>query len=182
MLREAAAQAYNLVGEVIPSDVPGKLAMGVRQPAGVLPPGTINLITNAPEDAADVVDELIAHPATRRINFTGSSKVGRIIAEKAGRHLQARAARARWQGAADRPQGRRSRPRLRRGELRSFLPPGPDLHVDRADRGRSRGGRRRWPRSWPRKRERCRSVIHANPRPRSGRSSTERRSSGSQTS
>ncbi len=36
MLREAAAQAYNLVGEVIPSDVPGKLAMGVRQPAGVV--------------------------------------------------------------------------------------------------------------------------------------------------
>ena len=48
----------------------------------------INLITNAPEDAADVVDELIAHPATRRINFTGSTKVGRIIAEKAGRHLK----------------------------------------------------------------------------------------------
>ena len=36
MLREAAAQAYGLVGEVIPSDVPGKLAMGVRQPAGVV--------------------------------------------------------------------------------------------------------------------------------------------------
>jgi acyl-CoA reductase-like NAD-dependent aldehyde dehydrogenase len=53
-----------------------------------LPAGTINLITNAPEDAADVVDELIAHPATRRVNFTGSSKVGRIIAEKAGRHLK----------------------------------------------------------------------------------------------
>ena len=29
-------QAYGLVGEVIPSDVPGKLAMGVRQPAGVV--------------------------------------------------------------------------------------------------------------------------------------------------
>jgi benzaldehyde dehydrogenase (NAD) len=53
-----------------------------------LPPGVINLITNAPENAADVVDELIAHPATRRINFTGSTKVGRIIAEKAGRHLK----------------------------------------------------------------------------------------------
>jgi benzaldehyde dehydrogenase (NAD) len=139
MLREAAAQAYGLVGEVIPSDVPGKLAMGVRAPAGVvvgiapwnapvilgtravatplayantvvlkasevcprthgaiaraledagLPPGTLNLITNAPADAADVVDELIAHPKTRRINFTGSTKVGRIIAEKAGRHLK----------------------------------------------------------------------------------------------
>ena len=34
MLREAAAQAYWLTGEVIPSDVPGKLAMAVRQPAG----------------------------------------------------------------------------------------------------------------------------------------------------
>src|SRR5205085_3349334 len=36
MLREAAAQAYSVVGEVIPSDVPGSLAMGVRQPAGVV--------------------------------------------------------------------------------------------------------------------------------------------------
>jgi acyl-CoA reductase-like NAD-dependent aldehyde dehydrogenase len=55
--------------------------------AGV-PAGVANLITNAPADAADVVEELIAHPATRRINFTGSSHVGRIIAEKAGRHLK----------------------------------------------------------------------------------------------
>ena len=36
MLREAAAQAYGLIGEVIPSDVPGKFAMGVRAPAGVV--------------------------------------------------------------------------------------------------------------------------------------------------
>ena len=36
MLREAAAPAYSVVGEVIPSDVPGSLAMGVRQPAGVV--------------------------------------------------------------------------------------------------------------------------------------------------
>jgi vanillin dehydrogenase len=53
-----------------------------------LPAGVLNFITNSPADAADVVDELIAHPATRRINFTGSTKVGRIIAEKAGRHLK----------------------------------------------------------------------------------------------
>jgi acyl-CoA reductase-like NAD-dependent aldehyde dehydrogenase len=139
MLREAAAQAYALVGEVIPSDVPGKLAMGVRQPAGVvvgiapwnapvilatravamplaygntvvlkaseicprthgavaralhdagLPAGVLNLLTHAPEDAPAVVEELIAHPATRRINFTGSTRVGRLIAEQAGRHLK----------------------------------------------------------------------------------------------
>ena len=35
-LREAASQAYSVLGEVIPSDVPGSLAMGVRQPAGVV--------------------------------------------------------------------------------------------------------------------------------------------------
>src|SRR4029077_13096165 len=36
----------------------------------------------------DVVDELITHPAVRRISFTGSTRVGRIIAETAGRHLK----------------------------------------------------------------------------------------------
>jgi vanillin dehydrogenase len=139
MLREAAAQAYAVVGEVIPSDVPGSLALGVRQPAGVvvgmapwnapvilgtravatplaygntvvlkasescprthaavaralvdagLPAGTINLIIHAAEDAPDVVDELIAHPATRRVNFTGSSKVGRLIGIKCAEHFK----------------------------------------------------------------------------------------------
>jgi benzaldehyde dehydrogenase (NAD) len=53
-----------------------------------LPAGVVNFITNAPADAAEVVEALIAHPKTRRINFTGSTKVGRIIAEKAGRHLK----------------------------------------------------------------------------------------------
>src|SRR6266566_8799880 len=55
--------------------------------AGV-PAGAINLVTNDPVDAAKVVDELIAHPAVRRINFTGSTRVGRIVAEKAARHLK----------------------------------------------------------------------------------------------
>ncbi len=53
-----------------------------------IPDGVVNLVTNAPEDAAEVVDALIAHPHVRRIHFTGSTRVGRIIAEKAGRHLK----------------------------------------------------------------------------------------------
>ena len=139
MLREAAAQTTAVRGEVIPSDVPGLLAMGVRQPAGVvvgiapwnapvilgtravasplaygntvvlkaseicphthaeiaralddagLPPGAINLLTHDPDDAPDIVDELIAHPAVRRVNFTGSTRVGRLVAENAARHLK----------------------------------------------------------------------------------------------
>jgi acyl-CoA reductase-like NAD-dependent aldehyde dehydrogenase len=139
MLREAAAMTTQISGEVIPSDKPGSLAMGIRQAAGVcvgiapwnapvilgtravamplacgntvilkasemcpgthrligqaiaeagLPKGVINVITNDPKDAAAVVEALIAHPAVRRVNFTGSTKVGRIIAELAGRHLK----------------------------------------------------------------------------------------------
>ena len=50
--------------------------------------GVVNVITNAPADAAEVVDELIANPKTRRVSFTGSTKIGRLIAESAGRHLK----------------------------------------------------------------------------------------------
>src|SRR5215213_6775573 len=53
-----------------------------------LPPGVVNLVTHEGPDAADVVDELISHPAVRRINFTGSTRVGRLIAENAARHLK----------------------------------------------------------------------------------------------
>ncbi len=53
-----------------------------------LPPGVLNVITNAPEDAPELIDKLIAHPAVRRINFTGSTRVGRIIAQIAAKHLK----------------------------------------------------------------------------------------------
>ena len=59
----------------------------VLQDAG-LPDGAVNVIANAPKDAAQVVQALIAHPAVRRVNFTGSTKVGRIIGELCGRHLK----------------------------------------------------------------------------------------------
>ncbi len=55
--------------------------------AGV-PPGVINVVTNAPEDAAAVVHALIEHPAVKRINFTGSTRVGKIVAEAAARVLK----------------------------------------------------------------------------------------------
>jgi benzaldehyde dehydrogenase (NAD) len=139
IMREAAAEAYGLVGEVLPSDVPGLYATAERRPVGVVlgiapwnapmilgtravavplaygntvvlkaseassrthaeivralvdagtPDGVVNLVTNAPEDAPQVVDALIAHPAVARINFTGSTPVGRIIAATAARYLK----------------------------------------------------------------------------------------------
>lgn len=53
-----------------------------------LPDGCLNLILHRPEDASAVTNALIAHPAVRKINFTGSSKVGSIISAEAGRHLK----------------------------------------------------------------------------------------------
>lgn len=50
--------------------------------------GVVNVISNAPADAAAIVERLIANPAVRRVNFTGSTKVGRIVGELAGRHLK----------------------------------------------------------------------------------------------
>jgi benzaldehyde dehydrogenase (NAD) len=52
------------------------------------PDGVVNIVTNAPADAADVVGALIDHPAVKRINFTGSTHVGRIIAKRAAEHLK----------------------------------------------------------------------------------------------
>ena len=139
MLREAASMTTQIDGSVIPSDVPGNLALAVRQPCGVvlgiapwnapvilgtravamplacgntvvlkaseqcpavhtmigdvlheagLGDGVINVVTNAPKDAAAVVERLIAHPHVRRVNFTGSTHVGRIIATLAAQHLK----------------------------------------------------------------------------------------------
>ena len=53
-----------------------------------LPPGVVNFVTNAPEDAAEVVEAMIAHPAVRRVNFTGSTKVGKIIAMTCAKYLK----------------------------------------------------------------------------------------------
>ncbi len=52
------------------------------------PEGVVNVVTNAPADAADVVGALIDAKEVKRINFTGSTAVGRIIAKRAAEHLK----------------------------------------------------------------------------------------------
>jgi acyl-CoA reductase-like NAD-dependent aldehyde dehydrogenase len=53
-----------------------------------LPAGVLNVVTHAPGAAGPIGDALIEHPAVRRLNFTGSTQVGRLIAEAAGRQLK----------------------------------------------------------------------------------------------
>jgi hypothetical protein len=57
--------------------------VGLQRPAGAL-----NIVSNAPAEASAIVETLIAHPVVRRINFTGSTHVGRIIAQTAAKHLK----------------------------------------------------------------------------------------------
>jgi len=71
---ELSPAVHRLIGQVL-------------QDAG-LGDGVVNVITNAPEDAPAIVARLIANPAVRRVNFTGSTHVGRIIGELAARHLK----------------------------------------------------------------------------------------------
>lgn len=53
-----------------------------------LPDGVINVVTHAAKDAPEVVAGLVEHPQVKRINFTGSTKVGKIIAKLAAEHLK----------------------------------------------------------------------------------------------
>jgi acyl-CoA reductase-like NAD-dependent aldehyde dehydrogenase len=64
-----------------------RLIGDVLQSSG-LGDGVVNILLNAPEDAARVVERAIANPAVRRVNFTGSTRVGRIVGELAARHLK----------------------------------------------------------------------------------------------
>ncbi|HVV94014.1 MAG TPA: aldehyde dehydrogenase [Hyphomicrobiales bacterium] len=59
----------------------------VLEEAG-LPAGAINVLTTSREGAAPVVNALIADPRVRRINFTGSTKVGKLIAQEAAKYLK----------------------------------------------------------------------------------------------
>ena len=52
------------------------------------PKGVFNLVTNGPGGSAEIGDEFIENPLVRRISLTGSTAVGRQLAEKAGRYLK----------------------------------------------------------------------------------------------
>jgi len=139
MLREAASMTTQVSGEVVPSDIPGSLAMAHRQPVGVvfgiapwnapvilgvraiamplacgntvilkssevcpqthhligktlvdagIGEGVINVIHTDIKDAGTVSETVIAHPAVKRVNFTGSTRVGKMLAQVAAKYLK----------------------------------------------------------------------------------------------
>ncbi|KAI0126544.1 aldehyde dehydrogenase [Xylariales sp. AK1849] len=53
-----------------------------------LPDGVLNFISTDPAHAAEVTGALISNPDIKKINFTGSTAVGRIIGKLAGQHVK----------------------------------------------------------------------------------------------
>ncbi|KAF7329346.1 Aldedh domain-containing protein [Mycena kentingensis (nom. inval.)] len=53
-----------------------------------IPAGVVNYISMSRETSPELTAQIIAHPAVRKINFTGSDRVGRIIAVEAAKHLK----------------------------------------------------------------------------------------------
>jgi len=70
------------------SPVSGGLVIAEMFEEAGFPKGVLNVVTNGPNSSEEIGDELIANPKVRRLTFTGSSQIGRQIAEKAGRHLK----------------------------------------------------------------------------------------------
>lgn len=46
------------------------------------------MITHKPSQGPAITEQLVAHPDVKKINFTGSTRVGRLIAASAGKHLK----------------------------------------------------------------------------------------------
>ena len=56
----------------------------ILERAGV-PPGAVNLVL--PEPPGEAVEAMLAHPMVRRLSFTGSTEVGKILLGVAARHV-----------------------------------------------------------------------------------------------
>lgn len=67
--------------------VGGVLLAEVFHEAG-FPPGVLNVVTNGPGKSSEIGDEFVENRIVRRINLTGSTGVGRKLAEAAGRQLK----------------------------------------------------------------------------------------------
>ena len=50
--------------------------------------GVVNVVTHDPKDAEAIAEALISHHAVKRVNFTGSTRVGKIIAGIAAKYLK----------------------------------------------------------------------------------------------
>ncbi|KAI1172476.1 aldehyde dehydrogenase [Nemania sp. FL0916] len=53
-----------------------------------LPKGVLNFISTSPANAPAVTESIISNPLVKKVNFTGSTAIGRIVGKMAGQHLK----------------------------------------------------------------------------------------------
>jgi acyl-CoA reductase-like NAD-dependent aldehyde dehydrogenase len=70
------------------SAVSGGIMLAEVFEAAGFPKGVFNVVTNGPGLSGEMGDEIIANPKVQRISFTGSTEVGKCLAEKAGKYLK----------------------------------------------------------------------------------------------
>ncbi|HLO35663.1 MAG TPA: aldehyde dehydrogenase family protein, partial [Candidatus Deferrimicrobium sp.] len=94
-----AGEGRRMFGDTVPSELPDKWAMSIRQPigiAGIITPWNFPvaipcwktmpaLVTGS---GAEVGDAIVESPDVQVISFTGHSSTGKAIAERAGRRLK----------------------------------------------------------------------------------------------
>ncbi|KAJ4165823.1 hypothetical protein LMH87_007436 [Akanthomyces muscarius] len=110
MLRDLAGRITSICGSVPVVEQEGQSAVIYKEPIGVvlgivpwnapyvfgirplpdagLPAECLNIVSCSVKAAPAVVNAMIEHPAVRKINFTGSTAVGRKVAEVCGRSLK----------------------------------------------------------------------------------------------
>lgn len=71
---EIAPHSYRMIGEAV-------LAAG-------FPQDVVQVFLCPSEKSEDIVDALIEHPVVRRVNFTGSTRIGRRVAALCARHMK----------------------------------------------------------------------------------------------
>jgi benzaldehyde dehydrogenase (NAD) len=71
---EVCPQTHQLIGQVL-------IEAGLGD-------GVINVIHTDIKDAGSVSEAVIAHPAVKRVNFTGSTRVGKLLAQTAAKYLK----------------------------------------------------------------------------------------------
>ncbi len=61
------------------------LVWGVLAEMAGIPPGVVNIVTGNP---AEIGEEMTTHPAVRKVTFTGSTRVGKLILEQCSRTVK----------------------------------------------------------------------------------------------
>lgn len=90
-LRKAAAAlaaGCTMVIKTSPETPLSAVSLAVLASRAGIPPGVLNVLTTSLENTPPVAEELCLHPLVKKVSFTGSTRVGKIIEGLCARYLK----------------------------------------------------------------------------------------------